>query len=132
LCKEDILDLNFPFTPEFNQTVTVQPDGYITLRAVGDLHVEGQTVPEVTQSLRTAYGKILRDPVITIALKDFDKPYFIVSGEVARPGKFDLRSDTTVTCQAQMRLTWWCFAVSGKALGRAGFACAPAKPWRLE
>ena len=97
LCKGDVFDLDFPFTPEFNQTVTVQPDGYITLRGVGDLQVEGQTVPEVTQSLRTAYGKILRDPVVTIALKDFDKPYFIVSGQVGRPGKYDLRGDTTVT-----------------------------------
>jgi polysaccharide export outer membrane protein len=97
LCKGDVLDLDFPFTPEFNQSVTVQPDGYITLRAVGDLHVEGQTVPEVTESLHTAYGKVLRDPVVTITLKDFDKPYFIVSGEVGRPGKYDLRSDTTVT-----------------------------------
>jgi polysaccharide export outer membrane protein len=97
LCRGDVFDLDFPFTPEFNQTVTIQPDGYITLRAIGDLHVEGQTVPEVTQSLRTAYGKILHDPVITIALKDFDKPYFIASGQVGRPGKYDLRGDTTVT-----------------------------------
>ena len=97
LCRGDVFDLDFPFTPEFNQTVTIQPDGYITLRAIGDLHVEGQTVPEVTQSLRTAYGKILHDPVITVALKDFDKPYFIASGQVGRPGKYDLRGDTTVT-----------------------------------
>jgi len=97
LCKSDVFDLDFPFTPEFNQTaVTVQPDGYVTLHGVGDLHVEGQTVPEATQALRTAYGKILHDPVITIALKDFNKPYFIASGQVAHPGKFDLRGDTTV------------------------------------
>jgi polysaccharide export outer membrane protein len=98
LCKSDVFDLDFPFTPEFNQTaVTVQPDGYVTLRGVGDLHVEGLTVPEATQALRTAYAKILHDPVITIALKDFNKPYFIASGQVAHPGKFDLRGDTTVT-----------------------------------
>jgi polysaccharide export outer membrane protein len=97
LCRGDVLELDFPFTPEFNQTPTVQPDGYITLRGVGELHVEGQTVPEVTQALRTAYGKILRDPVITIGLKDFDKPYFIVSGQVEHPGKYDLRGETTVT-----------------------------------
>jgi polysaccharide export outer membrane protein len=97
LCKSDVFDLDFPFTQEFNQTVTVQPDGYITLRGVGELHVEGQTVPEVTQSIRTAYAKILHDPVITVALKDFDKPYFIASGQVQRPGKYDLRGDTTVT-----------------------------------
>jgi polysaccharide export outer membrane protein len=97
LCKSDQLDLDFPFTPEFNQTVTVQPDGFITLRGVGEIHVEGQTIPELTQSLHTAYAKILHDPVIAVALRDFDKPYFIVSGQVGRPGKYDLRGDTTVT-----------------------------------
>ncbi len=93
----DVLDLNFPFSPEFNQTVTVQPDGYITLHAVGDLQVEGLTVPELTQMLRTAYGKILHEPVVTVELKDFEKPYFIAGGEVAHPGKYDLRGDTTLT-----------------------------------
>jgi polysaccharide export outer membrane protein len=96
LCENDVLDLDFPFVPEFNQTVTIQPDGYISLRGVGDLHVQGQTVPEATQALRTAYGKILHDPVVTITLTDFNKPYFIVSGQVSRAGKYDLRGDTTV------------------------------------
>ena len=97
LCKGDILDLHFPFTPEFNQTVTVQPDGYITLHGLGDLHVEGTTLPELTETLYAAYSKILHDPTLTVDLKDFEKPYFIVTGEVGHPGKFDLRGDTTVT-----------------------------------
>lgn len=92
----DTLGLNFPYTPEFNQTITIHPDGFITLRAVGDLRVLGQTLPELVQSLETVYGKLLRDPVVTVELKDFEKPYFIVGGEVGHPGKFDLRSDTTV------------------------------------
>ncbi len=93
----DILDLFFPLTPEFDQTVTVQPDGYIALRGVGDLHAGGQTAPELTQALQAAYQKILHDPVITLQLKDFEKPYFVVAGEVEHPGKFDLRGDTTLT-----------------------------------
>jgi polysaccharide export outer membrane protein len=32
-----------------------------------------------------------------VELKDFEKPYFIVGGEVGRPGKFDLRSETSAT-----------------------------------
>ena len=39
----DVLDLQFQFTPEFNQTATVQPDGYVTLKEIGDVHVEGFT-----------------------------------------------------------------------------------------
>ncbi len=97
LAKADVIEVDFPLTPEFNQTVTIQPDGYIALRAVGDVHVEGQTIPALTETLRTAYSKILHDPVITVVLKEFEKPHFIVSGQVEHPGKFDLRGDTTLS-----------------------------------
>jgi polysaccharide biosynthesis/export protein len=93
----DVFDVSFELNPEFNQTVTVQPDGYITLRGVGDLAVQGQTVPELTETLRGAYSKILNDPLITIILKDFEKPYFIADGQVGHPGKYDLRGDITLT-----------------------------------
>jgi polysaccharide biosynthesis/export protein len=96
LHSADVLELHFPFTPEFNQTVTVQPDGFITLRGIDDIHVEGLTLPEVSNSLRIAYSRILHEPMINIELKDFEKPYFIVGGEVGHPGKFDLRGETTV------------------------------------
>jgi polysaccharide biosynthesis/export protein len=92
----DVLDLNFTFTPEFNQTVTVQPDGYINLRGLGDMRVSEKTTPEVVEAVRSAYSKILRDPTVTVELKEFEKPYFTVTGQVNKPGKFDLRGDTTV------------------------------------
>src|ERR1035438_743631 len=38
----DQFDVSFELSSEFNQTVTVQPDGYITLRGAGDVHVAGQ------------------------------------------------------------------------------------------
>lgn len=93
----DTFDLAFELNPEFNQTATVQPDGFITLRGIGDLQVKDLTVPELTATLRSAYSKILNDPLISIVLKDFEKPYFVADGQVARPGKYDLRGDTTLT-----------------------------------
>ena len=93
----DTLELTFALTPEFNQVVTVQPDGYITLREVGDLLAAGHTLPEVTDSIRAAYSKILHDPVISVDPKDFEKPYFVVGGQVGKPGKFDYRGDVTLT-----------------------------------
>lgn len=93
----DSFDVNFELSPEFNQTVTVQPDGFITLKGVGDVNVAGQTVPELSQTLKQAYSKILNDPEIVIMLKDFEKPYFIADGQVGHPGKYDLRGDVTVT-----------------------------------
>jgi polysaccharide export outer membrane protein len=93
----DTLELNFVLTPEFNQTVIVQPDGYITLHGVGDLPAAGQTLPELTESIKTAYSKILQDPEVTVDPKDFEKPYFTVGGQVGKPGKFDWRADVTLT-----------------------------------
>ncbi|HEX5411675.1 MAG TPA: polysaccharide biosynthesis/export family protein [Terriglobia bacterium] len=93
----DTLDLDFPLSPEFNQTLTIAPDGYITLRGVGGLFVKGSTVPDLTQSLTHAYRKILHDPVINVQIRDFQKPFFIAGGQVGHPGKYDLREDITVS-----------------------------------
>jgi polysaccharide biosynthesis/export protein len=93
----DSFDLTFELNPEFNQTVTVQPDGYVTLRGVGDVLVKGQTVPQLTETLKGAYSKILNNPLISVVLKDFDKPYFIADGQIGKPGKYDLRGDVTLT-----------------------------------
>jgi polysaccharide export outer membrane protein len=97
LSRGDTFDLAFPFTPEFNQTITVQPDGYITLTGLGDRYVAGKTVPELRELLQTAYATILHDPVINVVPKDFEKPYFIAGGQIGHPGKYDLRGDTTLT-----------------------------------
>jgi len=96
LRKGDSFDVDFAFSPEFNQTVVVQPDGFITLRGAGSMHVEGQTIPELTETIKRAYAGILHNPVVTVALKDFEKPYFIAAGQVGKPGKYDLRSDLTL------------------------------------
>ncbi len=97
LHKSDTVTLDFPLVPEYVQTVIVQPDGYITLKDVGAVYVEGQTVPELEQTVRQAYSKILHDPIITVDLKDFQKPYFIAFGQFVKPGQYDLRGDITLT-----------------------------------
>jgi protein involved in polysaccharide export with SLBB domain len=94
--KSDVLEIDFTFSPDLNQTVTVQPDGFIALKELGPFYAEGATVPELQQAICQAYTGILHDPVVTVVLKDFDKPYFIAAGEVGHPGKYELRSDTTV------------------------------------
>src|SRR2546427_3798498 len=80
LQSNDVLELDFPFVPSFNQTLTVQPDGYVTVHARGPLHVQGLTLAEATDALRAEYASILRDPVIAVRLKEFEKPYFVVAG----------------------------------------------------
>jgi polysaccharide export outer membrane protein len=74
----------------------VQPDGYINLNGASSVHVEGLTVPETIDALKNAYAKTLKDPIIMVDLKDFQKPFFTVSGQVGKPGQYELRTKTTV------------------------------------
>lgn len=98
LRESDVFDIAFELTPEYNQAgVTVQPDGYITLRGIGDIKVAGQTEPELVQTLRQAYSKILHDPIISVVLRDFQKPFFVADGQLGHPGKYELRGDVTLT-----------------------------------
>lgn len=96
LQSDDVLRVLFPLSPEMNQSVTVQPDGYITMQSAGSVYVRGLTVPEAVAAVRKAYAHILRSPIVDIDLTQFQKPSFTVAGVVARPGQYELRSDTTV------------------------------------
>jgi len=96
LLPGDRMDLVFEFSPEFNQSVTIQPDGYISLRGVGDIHVSSETLPELVATLETDYSKILNKPAISVLMKDFESPYFIANGQVGKPGKYILHGETTV------------------------------------
>jgi polysaccharide biosynthesis/export protein len=97
LQRSDVVDLQFTFSPEFNQTLTVQPDGFIAPRGIGDIAAEGLTIAELRDSIRQGYAPILRDPEVTVILRDFDKPFFLAGGQVGHPGKYELRSPTTVS-----------------------------------
>ncbi len=93
----DVIELRFPFVPELDQTLSVQPDGYVTLREAGDLRVQGRTLPQLRADVTEAYMPFVRDPVFTAVLKEFEKPYFVAAGEVSKPGRYELRGATTLT-----------------------------------
>lgn len=97
ICRDDVLALNFPLSPELNQKVTVQPDGFISLQSAGDVYVQGLTVRELVQAVKKAYAGILHEPIVDVDLVDFQKPFFTVLGQVGKPGQYDLRNDITVT-----------------------------------
>jgi polysaccharide export outer membrane protein len=94
--KSDVLQIDFTFTPEFSETATVQPDGRIALRGAKPVIAEGKTAVELEATIRDAYSGFLHEPELTVTLKEFDRPFFIASGEVKNPGKYELRSPTTV------------------------------------
>jgi len=91
----DVLEVQFRYSPEFNQTLTVQPDGYITLEIGGDLKVAGFTIEQTRTAILRQARTRLQDPVATIVLKEFQRPYFVVAGEVGQPGKIEMRERVT-------------------------------------
>jgi polysaccharide export outer membrane protein len=92
---DDQLEINFPLTPEYNQVVTIQPDGFINLKGLKDVHIAGMTTPELIDTLKGAYATLLNDPEITVVLTIFEKPYFVAAGEFTTPGKIELKGTTT-------------------------------------
>lgn len=95
--RGDTISIAFPLASEFDQSLTVQPDGYVNPRGTASLYVQGMTVPEAIEAFKKLYSKILHEPLIDLDLTDFQKPMFIVSGQVGKPGQYELRNDITVT-----------------------------------
>jgi polysaccharide export outer membrane protein len=91
----DVVEIQFRYTPEYNYTGTIQPDGYISLQVAGDVKIGGLTLSEACAAVTKQASARLRDPEVNVILKDFVKPHFVVAGEVAHPGTFDLRGDVT-------------------------------------
>lgn len=96
LNRSDVVTLSFTLSPEFEQTLTIQPDGYIMLRDAGAVFAQNLTLEELRRAVVKAYTGYLHDPQVAVALKDFQHPYFIAGGEVGRPGRYELRNDITV------------------------------------
>jgi polysaccharide export outer membrane protein len=91
----DVLEIQYRYTPEFNQTLTVQPDGYISLEIGGDLKVEGRSLQQVRSLILAQARTRLASPELTVILKEFQKPYVVVAGEVVQPQKIEIREKLT-------------------------------------
>jgi polysaccharide biosynthesis/export protein len=96
LNRSDVVAISFTLSPEFDQTLTIQPDGYVALKDAGQVLAQGLTLEEFRLAVRKAYSGYLHDPEVAVALKDFEHPYFVAGGEVGKPGKYELRSETSV------------------------------------
>lgn len=92
----DVLEISYVYSPDYNQTVSIEPDGFVTLKLVGSLKLLGLTVDQATEQIKQQAATRLNEPEITVVLKEYVKPHVVVSGEVAHPGSFDLRGRSTV------------------------------------
>jgi polysaccharide biosynthesis/export protein len=89
----DVIELQYRLTPELNQTVTVQPDGYINLNLVGDVRVGDLTVQQAHDIILARAEQHPNAPELNLILKEFQVPSVVVAGEVGKPGTIPLKDD---------------------------------------
>lgn len=93
----DKLSIKFPYHKELNEeSLTVRPDGYITLATIGDVRVNGQTVAQLKRRLEKEYSEVLVNPVISVNLIEFQMAHIFVGGQVQKAGSFELRAGQTL------------------------------------
>jgi polysaccharide biosynthesis/export protein len=91
----DVLDVQYLYTPELNQTVTVSPDGYVSLNVVGDVKVSDLTVEEAHDTIVRKASERLNNPEVNLVLQQFQPPYVVVAGEVGKPGQINFTGNLT-------------------------------------
>ena len=95
LAPGDVVDLKFTYNPELNDTVTLRPDGCISLQRIGDVRAQQLTPLELAARVNEQYAKYLRHPDASVIVRDFAGQKAYVGGEVVAPGTVDLRGGMT-------------------------------------
>jgi polysaccharide export outer membrane protein len=86
----DEIEIDVLSAPELNRTVTVGPDGRISLPMIAPLRAADLTALELHDALISAYAQQLRTPEIDVIPKSFASRQVFVGGEVARPGIYQM------------------------------------------
>lgn len=96
LSPGDVIQVKFFYNPELEDTIQIRPDGMISMPFIGELRVEGFTVGELRLRLEELYGPIVKDPGITIQVRQFATQKIYVGGEVLAPRVVTLSGELTV------------------------------------
>jgi polysaccharide export outer membrane protein len=91
----DQLAIDFYLNSEFNDNVSVQPDGRIVLRLVGPIQAAGLTLGQLSTAINQAYGKELKNPSATVHVQNMPNRQIFVQGQVNHPGGFPLQPGMT-------------------------------------
>jgi polysaccharide biosynthesis/export protein len=86
--------------PDLSVVVPVRPDGKISTPLVADMQAQGKTPSDLAANLRTALGKYIQDPVVTVLVKSFAAPGSSASirviGAAVAPKSVPYRAGLTV------------------------------------
>jgi polysaccharide export outer membrane protein len=93
----DVLQIDVWKEPDAsNPSVTVRPDGRVSLAMVGEIAVAGLTPVELEARLADKFGTLIRNPRVTVAVRDANSQKIYVLGEVRREGSIRMAGPMTV------------------------------------
>jgi polysaccharide export outer membrane protein len=89
--SEDLLEVQFFGQEDLNRQVRVDGEGEVTLPLVGAVKVGGCTPKAIEKNLMAAYGaRYLRDPQISLYVKEYRHQRVSVTGAVDKPGYYEI------------------------------------------
>lgn len=92
----DTIEVLFEYWPELTGTQQIRLDGNISVPFLGEIRAAGQTPEELDARLTEQYESTLRDPEITIIVREIAGQMVYVGGEVKTPQVLPLTPEMTV------------------------------------
>lgn len=93
---EDVLLVRVWKDPDASASVTVRPDGKITLALGGDVQASGFTPEQLSKKIAEVLSNYINRPQVTVIVQGVYSKKYYISGEVNRPGGFPLVVPTTI------------------------------------
>jgi polysaccharide export outer membrane protein len=94
--REDVLFVTVWGNVQLTMDVIVRPDGKISFPLIQDIQAEGFTASELSDQIHDKLLPYIKDPNVSVIVKQINAPKFSVIGYVNRPGTFPMRGDVTV------------------------------------
>ena len=95
LGPEDVLDVFVWKEPDLSTTVTVRPDGKISLPLLNDVQAAGLTATQLGNAIHDGLTKFLNSPQVTVTVMEINSRRVYITGEVLRAGALPLLPNMT-------------------------------------
>jgi polysaccharide export outer membrane protein len=93
---EDILTVSVWGNKELTMDVIVRPDGKISIPLIQDIQAEGLTTSELADLIHQKLIPYIKDPNVSVIVKQINAPKFSIIGYVNKPGTYPMRGDVTL------------------------------------
>ncbi len=93
---EDVLEVTVWRNQDLSKVVAVRPDGRISMPLIGDVTAVGRTPSQLTEEITARLKEFKENPSIAIVVKEVNSYTVFVLGEVQKPGRYPLKSKTTL------------------------------------